>query len=69
MQRYSYTISVRIWHPSITPDVITRVLGKRALKRPRQSMPASYQKNDHLAWLKGAKLESTRKLLAAEISA
>jgi hypothetical protein len=27
MQRYSYTISVRIWHPSITPDVITRVLG------------------------------------------
>ena len=27
MQRYSYTIAVRIWHPSIKPEEITRVLG------------------------------------------
>lgn len=27
MQRYSYTIRLRIWHPSIAPDVITRALG------------------------------------------
>jgi uncharacterized protein YdeI (YjbR/CyaY-like superfamily) len=52
---------------------------KRALKRPKQSMPAfvraaldgrglmdaykarpAYQKNDYLAWIKGAKLEKTR---------
>ena len=27
MQRYSYTIAVRIWHPSIKPEEITRILG------------------------------------------
>lgn len=27
MQRYSYTIDLRIWHPSIKPEEITRVLG------------------------------------------
>jgi Domain of unknown function (DUF4279) len=27
MQRYSYSISLRIWHPNITPEVISRALG------------------------------------------
>ncbi|MEQ1796254.1 MAG: DUF4279 domain-containing protein [Nitrospira sp.] len=27
MQRYSYTVDVRIWHPSIKPEEITHVLG------------------------------------------
>jgi hypothetical protein len=27
MQRYSYSIALRIWHPNITPDLITRALG------------------------------------------
>ncbi len=27
MQRYSYTIDLRIWHPSIKPEEITRALG------------------------------------------
>ncbi len=27
MQRYSYNIGIRIWHPSIKPDEITRVFG------------------------------------------
>jgi hypothetical protein len=27
MQRYSYTIDVRIWHPSINPEEITHTLG------------------------------------------
>lgn len=27
MQRYSYTVDVRIWHPSIKPEEVTRVLG------------------------------------------
>jgi hypothetical protein len=29
MQRYSYTIALRIWHPFIKPEEITRVLGLR----------------------------------------
>ena len=27
MQRYSYTIDIRIWHPFINPEEISRVLG------------------------------------------
>jgi len=27
MQRYSYAIDIRIWHPSIKPEELTRVLG------------------------------------------
>jgi hypothetical protein len=27
MQRYSYSIDIRIWHPSIKPEEISRVLG------------------------------------------
>ncbi|MBT3033096.1 MAG: DUF4279 domain-containing protein [Candidatus Thiodiazotropha sp. (ex Lucina pensylvanica)] len=27
MQRYSYTIAIRIWHPSIDPEFITMALG------------------------------------------
>jgi hypothetical protein len=27
MQRYSYSLALRIWHPDITPDVITHALG------------------------------------------
>jgi hypothetical protein len=27
MQHYSYTIDIRIWHPSISPEEITRVFG------------------------------------------
>jgi hypothetical protein len=36
MQRYSYTIDVRIWHPSIKPDEITLILGIK----PRNSSEA-----------------------------
>jgi hypothetical protein len=27
MQRYSYSIAIRVWHPSIKPDEITQALG------------------------------------------
>ena len=35
MQCYSYSVTLRIWHPSIDPEEITRALGiepKRAFK-------------------------------------
>ena len=34
MQRYSYSIALRIWHPNITPDLITQVRLLRAHQLP-----------------------------------
>lgn len=40
MQRYSYTIDIRIWHPSIKPGEITRALGLK----PNRTFEAGKQR-------------------------
>lgn len=30
MQSYSFSVALRIWHPNIDPDVISRNLGLKA---------------------------------------
>jgi uncharacterized protein YdeI (YjbR/CyaY-like superfamily) len=42
------------------PAYVKDALHKRGLMDAYKARP-SYQKNDYLAWIKGAKLESTRK--------
>ena len=42
------------------PAYVREALNKRGLMDAYKARPA-YQKNDYLAWIKGAKLENTRK--------
>jgi hypothetical protein len=51
MQRYSYSIALRIWHPNITPDLITHALGISPSRACEAGKPRSTPK--------GALLEGT----------
>ena len=48
MQRYSYTIDLRIWHPSIKPEEITRVLGIRPSNSSEAGQPRKTPKGTSL---------------------
>ncbi len=53
MQRYSYNLAIRIWHPCINPDNITRELGLQ----PNRSWKAGQQRTTP----KGTPLEGTHR--------
>ena len=53
MQRYSYNLAIRIWHPSISPDDITRELGLQ----PNRSCEAGQKRSTP----KGTPLEGTHR--------
>jgi hypothetical protein len=48
MQRYSYTIAVRIWHPSIKPEEITRALGMKPNHSHESGQPRKTPKGTSL---------------------
>jgi hypothetical protein len=48
MQRYSYSIALRIWHPGIAPDVITRELGIAPSRSYEAGKPRSTPKGTPL---------------------
>jgi hypothetical protein len=48
MQRYSYSIDVRIWHPNIATDMITRALGISPSRSCEAGKPRSTPKGTPL---------------------